>query len=100
LLPVEANESDSSCDNLVAYRWKSLDSYRLVVANLSRATSQGRIHVEQELRSSSSYIFSDRFNDQKYVRERSDLVSGGLYVRLGAYGCHIFDVSATKSATA
>ncbi|MBV9608862.1 MAG: alpha-amylase [Acidobacteria bacterium] len=98
LLPVESSGGDSSCDNLVAYRWKTGDTFRVVVVNLSGATSQGRIHVEQELPAASKYVFADRFNGPEYLWQRADLLSGGLYVKLDPYGLHIFEVSAAESA--
>jgi len=92
LLEVEALDETGS--NLLAYRWKGPDGYRVVILNLGPNSAQGRIKLTGDLEPSPHYDFADRLNDQGYVRDRADLEAhGGLYVRLDGYKGHIFAVS-------
>ncbi len=97
LLPVEPAD-DGSHENLIAYLWRDAGLVRLVVLNLLGEVSQGRIRIGQELPEAESYRFDDLLNDKLYVREKGELISTGLYVRLEGYQGHIFSISQNSPA--
>ncbi len=86
-------DSDNSHQQLIAYRWRLDDAYKLVILNMSHQTAQGRIQFAAELAPAAQYTLQDILNDECYLREFSDLISNGLYVRLDSYGAHIFSIS-------
>lgn len=92
LLEIEA--LDDSTANLLAYRWQGDEGYRAVILNLGPSTAQGRIRLAGELPPSAQYDFADRLNGETYIRDRSDLETNGLYVRLEGYRGHVFAVFA------
>ena len=86
-------DSDASHTQLLAYRWRLDDEYRLVVINLSGTAAQGRLHIAHELLHASVYSLHDLLDDQVYLREHEALQEHGLYVGLSPYGAHVFAVS-------
>ncbi|MDB5396756.1 MAG: putative glycosyl hydrolase [Rhodospirillales bacterium] len=92
LLPVD--EVDGTSGNLLAYRWRGEDGYRVIILNLDAAPAQGRVRIAHDLVGSSRYNFADILNQQIYLRDRDDFGANGLYVRLDGYHAHIFAVSA------
>ena len=85
---------DETSGNLLAYRWKGPDGYRVVILNLGPGAAQGRVRLTGDLEASPHYDLVDRLNDQSYVRDRDDLeTNDGLYVRLDGYKGHVFAVS-------
>lgn len=93
LLDVGA-DSDGSHEQLIAYRWRRDGEYKLIVINLAGHAAQGRIPLADELAPSAQYNLFDELSDTAYLRERQDLLAQGLYVRLEAYGAHIFSIGA------
>jgi glycosidase len=88
-----APQDDASHENLLAYRWRTANSYKLVVVNLVGGHSQGRLHVASELGPAPRYEFADELADEIYVRDRAEIESDGLYVRLDPHGAHVFSVT-------
>jgi glycosidase len=83
---------DDTHNNLIAYRWKLANQLFLVIVNLAEATSHGRVQLTGDLTGSQSYLLRDELNGPEYRWDGGAIVSGGLYVKLGAFGSHIFDV--------
>jgi alpha amylase-like protein len=84
---------DESWENLIAYRWRSAQAYRLIVVNLGAGTSQGRIPLAGEISPTANYTLLDRWNDAVYSRTGKEMTTQGIYVRLDAFRVHWFDVS-------
>jgi glycosidase len=91
LLDISA-AGDKTFQNLLAWRWKLGSELWLVVVNLCDATSQGQVQIAAEVNASQSYLLRDELNGPAYRWNGRDIVARGLYVRLAAYGCHVFDV--------
>jgi hypothetical protein len=83
---------DATFQNLLAWRWKLGSELWLVVVNLGNATSQGQVQIAADVNASQSYLLRDDLNGPAYRWNGRDLVANGLYVRLAAYGCHVFNV--------
>ena len=93
LLDIDA--LDDSGGNLLAYRWKGADGYRVVILNLGTTPAQGRVRIG-DLPPSTKYDFADRLNGQSYLRDGEDIAANGLYVRLEGYQAHIFAVTVER----
>jgi hypothetical protein len=85
--------ADESFQNIIAYTWESSLRTKLVVVNLSRNLSQGRIPLMNELTGEGDCIFLDELNNQQYVRKCADIATAGLHVILDGYKAHVFDIS-------
>lgn len=84
---------DGSHANIIAYTWRSKTENWLIVVNLGSATSTARIVLPDEMLASSQIEFADRFNDQTYRRDRTEIEQKGMFVMLGGYSAHMFEVS-------
>ena len=90
---LEARDANGrSSSDLIAYMWRRDHGVKLVVANLSNGTATGRIYFSEELLSGTALKFDDLLNNQSYERQTSDLKHWGLFIKLDAFGAHIFDV--------
>jgi len=87
--------SDRTGSDLIAYLWPGDGKKKLVVVNLGNGTAMGRIHFADDFFSGATVRFDDLLNQQTYERDAKDLKRGGLFIKLDAFGAHIFDVTAT-----
>jgi hypothetical protein len=94
--------------NLVAWSWVKDDDRRLIVVNLSDSGAQARVQVPWSEVSGQTWRLADGLSNSGYDRDGNDLLSHGLYVELGPWGCHFFQckpigkghaVSATASCS-
>ncbi len=92
LLPVNP-EGDPTSGNLVAYEWRSKDSWKVIVVNLAGGASQGRIPFGGRPLAAKQYAFRDELDGTLYTREGDALRTRGLFVRRDGFGAHLFDVS-------
>jgi hypothetical protein len=81
-----------SADNLVAWRWVMGDDRRLIVMNLSNGYAEGRVHARWGDLGVSQCRLVDAFPGTSYVRDVGEMESLGLYVALGPWGRHFFEV--------
>lgn len=91
LLPVTA-VGDGTAGSLIAYEWRLGTAWKLIVANLSGGTSQGRIPLGDRVVPSKQYTFDDQLNGVQYQRDGHELHDWGLYVRRDAFSAHLFDI--------
>ncbi|MGA3294750.1 MAG: alpha-amylase family glycosyl hydrolase [Candidatus Acidiferrales bacterium] len=92
LLPV-ASDGEDTAGNLVAHEWRLENSWRVVVVNLARSASQGRVRFGGHPLPAEQYVFHDLLDDIRYTRAGDELRSSGLWVRRDGFGAHLFDVS-------
>jgi hypothetical protein len=93
LLEVEP-AGDPSFDSLVAFQWRSGETLRVVIANLSAALAEGNVRLDGHVSARAHYRCFDLLNDRNYEWAGQDLAESGLFVRLEAWRSHIFDISA------
>lgn len=86
------DSGDRTGSDLIAYMWRSDAAIKLVVVNLSSGVATGRIYFSDDLLSGASLKFDDLLNQQSYERQTADLKRWGLFIKLEAFGAHIFDV--------
>jgi Alpha amylase, catalytic domain len=92
LLPIRA-ERDATSANIVAYEWRTEQSWKVVAVNLAGETSQGYIPFGDRALANRDYIFYDELHDVRYPRKGEELHSMGLFVRLDGFQAHLFDVT-------
>ena len=86
-------DNEPTEDNLFAYEWRSANSWKLVVANLSSAPAQGRLHFEGLIDTKSAYNFNDQLDGAQYLRQGAEIAQQGLFIRRDAFQAHLFDVT-------
>jgi glycosidase len=89
-------EGNGSCEDIIAYWWeKSLREQAMVVVNYAPHPSQARLWLPFDVMERTSVHFHDCLQEANYAYAGSQLVEGGLYVELPAWGVHLFDVVAS-----
>lgn len=85
---------DDSYGNIIAYTWRGKAQNWLIIVNLSSGTSTARIFLPAELLGYSQLQLRDHLNEQNYSRGVDEIKQKGLFVLLGGYGAHMFEMSA------
>ncbi|MFZ0883514.1 MAG: alpha-amylase family glycosyl hydrolase [Candidatus Acidiferrales bacterium] len=86
-------EGDPSPDGLIVYEWRSANAWKVIAANLTGSTSQGRLRLGDRVSPAQQYIFYDELNDVKYPRSGEELHNVGLFIRRDGFQAHLFDVT-------
>jgi len=85
--------------NVLAWCWAKGDERHLVVVNFRQEASQARVHVPwDELRGKSWRLF-DALSGEAYDRSGDEMRDAGLYVDLGPWQCHLFQVGGCAMRT-
>jgi hypothetical protein len=85
--------------NVLAWCWAKGDERYLVVVNFGQEASQARVHVPwDELRGKSWRLF-DALSGEAYDRSGDEMRDAGLYVDLGPWQCHLFQVGGCAMRT-
>ncbi|HXV28502.1 MAG TPA: alpha-amylase family glycosyl hydrolase [bacterium] len=87
-----AGDENSTCQNCLSWSWEWKDRIALIVVNYSSTPSQARILIPQSWIKGKSLVFSDQLTERSYDRESNDLAEWGLYVDLGPWKAHLFDL--------
>jgi hypothetical protein len=85
LLAVEGWADNGAHERLLAWRWEA----HVVVVNYGDAEADGLVRLGPE-HAGSAWTLHDVLAGVSYERDGEDLAGRGLYVRLGAYGAHLF----------
>ena len=85
---------NQSCQNILAWCWVKDDERSLIVVNFGQASAQARIHVPWDELRTTTWRLSDRLSDHTYDRDGSEMRDSGLYVDLGPWQCHVFQMGA------
>ncbi|KKN48105.1 hypothetical protein LCGC14_0656370 [marine sediment metagenome] len=83
---------DRSFTNIISYLWWSDNIYRLTVVNFSSEIAKAHIVISQLNYGSSDWLFTDLITGKNYNYNGVNLDKFGLYVKLPAWGGHIFDI--------
>jgi hypothetical protein len=87
-------------DSFLAFAWEETGSQRsLVIVNYSPQGGQCFVPLPYEDFSGQTVRLKDMMSSASYDRDGSELLSGGLFLDMTAWGYHIFEVSvAAKSS--
>jgi hypothetical protein len=83
---------DGSHGNIIGYTWQSKKQNWLIAVNLGAETSTARISLPAQMLASSRVQLRDELNEQSYLRDVAEIKQKGLFVMLGGYGAHMFEV--------
>jgi hypothetical protein len=89
---------DHSFNDIVSYRWRSLDALAVIVVNLGASASQAHVRVADDVPEGHEFDFIDALTDARYRWTRESLLGAGLYVRVEAGGAHVFGVERIANA--
>lgn len=89
---------NSSYQNILAWCWTKDEKYFLVVINFSDKTSQALVKVPLDKLRDITWRLHDTLSNQSYDRNGSEMLDAGLYIELGPWKFHFFQLEA-KSAS-
>jgi hypothetical protein len=89
------SQSDDTFRNLIAYTWKSGDSFRLVIVNLSQHPSCGRISLQDDVSESHTYSFIEWSSRQRFVQAGKLIAHPGLSFDLNEYQAQVWKIDST-----
>ena len=87
-----------SYQNFVACSWVHGEEYRLVVVNMTAYQSQCYLPLDWPTLAGDHWELSDLLSDRQYVRPGDTLLEPGLYLDLGPYDYHLFQVQPRTKA--
>jgi hypothetical protein len=85
---------NQSCQNLLAWCWAKDDERGLVLVNYSDVPSQALVRLPWDELRETDWLLEDRLSGQTYERSGNDMRDAGLYVELGPWHYHLFQVRA------
>jgi hypothetical protein len=92
---VAAWDGNWTSENFIAFAWDGVDAQRLlVVVNYADCQSQCHIRLPFADLSGRAWRFKDRLCEASYTRDGDNLQSQGLFLDLGRWAYHVFDLTA------
>jgi hypothetical protein len=85
---------NQSCQNLLAWCWVKDDERFLIVINFRQEAAQARVHVPWDGLRGKEWRLKDVLSGETYNRSGCEMQDAGLYVDLGPWKCHLFQVCA------
>lgn len=91
---------NSTSDNFLASWWHGRGCDQMIVVNYAPQSGQCYVEFSEDLLPSTGggIEFRDQMGTATYIRDRSTLVSKGMYFDLPPYGFHFFRVSPTSQS--
>jgi hypothetical protein len=85
---------NQSCQNLLSWCWFEEDERYLIVINFSQEAAQARVHAPWDELKGKEWRFNDVLSGESYDRNGSETRDAGLYVDLGPWKYHVFQLCA------
>jgi hypothetical protein len=85
---------NQSFQNILAWCWVKDDERSLIVLNFGETASQARVQVPWDELRATTWRLHDDLSGQTYDRDGNDMRDAGLYVDLGPWQCHVFQIGA------
>jgi hypothetical protein len=85
---------NQSFQNILAWCWVKDDERSLIVVNFGQTAAQARVQVPWDELGATTWRLHDDLSGQTYDRDGNDMRDAGLYVDLGPWQCHVFQVGA------
>jgi hypothetical protein len=85
---------NQSCLNILAWCWVKDNERYLIVINFRQEAAQARIHVPWDELRGKQWRLHDTLTGDIYDRSGDDMRDGGLYVDLGPWEYHVFQMKA------
>jgi glycosidase len=87
---------NASCQNLVAWCWRSAEERRLIVVNLSESEAQGLVLLPWDDLKGGAWRMTDLLTEAVYERSGDEMCTRGLYVDLAPWGFHVLTVARSR----
>ena len=85
---------NQSCQNLLTWCWVKDDERYLIVINFRHEAAQARVHVPWDELRGKQWRLNDVLSGESYDRSGDEMRDAGLYVDLGPWNCHLFQMRA------
>lgn len=85
---------NQSCRNILAWCWERGEARYVTVINFSGERSQARIHLPWEDLRGGRWHLRDLLAAESFDRSGDEMLDGGLFVDLGPWRFHLFEVLA------
>jgi len=85
---------NQSCQNILTWCWVKEDKSYLIVINFSDITSQARVHLPWDELRGKTWRLNDVLSGESYDRSGGEMSDAGLYVDLGPWKYHLFQMRA------
>jgi hypothetical protein len=89
---------NQSCQNILAWCWAKDDERALVVVNFSPDPAQARVQLPWDELRSAEWSLDDGLSGESYERDGTEMRESGLYVDLGPWQCHVFQMRQLSAA--
>jgi len=90
-------QENPTWENFLAFLWQREGSgTRLVVVNYAPHSGQCYISLPEGSLAANILEFKDLLGPASYVRDRTGILSRGMYFDLPGYGCHLFEVRSAR----
>ena len=83
-----------SCLNILAWCWAKDDERYLIIINYRQEAAQARVQVPWDELRGKAWRLSDVLSGESHDRSGDEMRKAGLYVDLGSWQCHLFQVRA------
>jgi hypothetical protein len=83
-----------SCQNILTWCWVKDEVRYVIVVNFSAGSSQARVRVPSDELRGKTWRLNDVLSGESYDRNGDEMRDAGLYVDLGPWKCHLFQVRA------
>jgi hypothetical protein len=80
--------------NILSWCWVKGEERFVIVVNFSALTVQARVHLQWDDFRGKNWRLNDVLSGESYDRSGEEMRDSGLYVDLGPWKCHLFQVSA------
>lgn len=87
--PLPTWPGDNYYKNILAWKWKYKDDYRIVAVNYSELTAHCYLKFRFE-GYQGDMVIRDLLNNSNYIRNVEEIKNNGLFVELKPFNCHIF----------
>jgi len=85
---------NQSCQNILTWCWVRDNERALVLVNFSDLTSQALVKVPWDELRDKMWRLDDRLSAETFERSGFDMRDAGLFVELGPWQCHLFQLRA------
>ena len=85
---------NQSCQNILAWCWVKDDARALVVVNFGQSDAQARVQLPWDELRGTEWRLEDGLSGETYHRDGNEMRDAGLYVDLGSWQSHVFQLTA------
>jgi hypothetical protein len=83
---------NASYHNLVAWSWQHGESRYLIIVNLSEHAAQAHVRADLGSIAGATWQLRDAVSGHSYTRSGDELVAPGVFIDLGPWHSHVFEV--------